>query len=71
MPRASINRFQFAVDLDEEFQRVLDVSLVHDVVPADAFRGLVRPSALIMRAGVPAIGPDRAVLHRNAVPNKR
>ena len=43
---------------------MLDVSVVHDVVPADALRGLGRPSALIMPAGVPALGPDRAVLHR-------
>ena len=62
--RASIDRFQFLVDLDEEFERVFDASLVHDVVPADALRGLGRSSALIMRTGLPALGQDRAFLHR-------
>jgi len=62
--RASIDRSQFPVDLNDEFECVLDVSLVHDVVPADALRGLGRPSTLIMRAGLPALRPDRAVLHR-------
>ena len=43
---------------------MLDASLVHDVVPADALRGLGRSSALIMRTGLPALGQDRAFLHR-------
>ena len=43
---------------------MLDASLVHDVVPADALRGLGGSSALIMRTGLPALGQDRAFLHR-------
>jgi len=65
MREASTERSQFAFDLHEEFERVLDVTSLHDVVPADALRRRGRPSARIVRAGLPALRPDRAVLHRN------
>ena len=45
-----------------------DLSLLHDVVPADALRCRVRAVAPIVRASLATLRPDRAVLHRSFVP---
>jgi len=50
-------------DLGKHVQRLLDVSLLQDVVPADALRGRVRPGALLVRIVRTALRPDQAVPH--------
>src|SRR3954467_2011799 len=75
---ASTDRLQFPFDLHDKLMRLLDLSVLHDlvldlsfpqyVVPADALRGRARPSALSVCIGLAAFRPDRAVLHRGSVP---
>src|SRR3954453_22217950 len=75
---ASTDRLQFPFDLHDKLVRLLDLSVLHDlvldlsfpqyVVPADALRGRARPRALSVCVGLAAFRPDRAVLHRGSVP---
>src|SRR4051812_43650763 len=75
---ASTDRLQFPFDLHDKLMRLLDLSVLHDlvldlsfpqyVVPADALRGRARPRALSVCVGLAAFRPDRAVLHRGSVP---
>jgi hypothetical protein len=50
---------------------VLRVSLLQDVVPADAFRDRVRAGAPIVRAALAALPPDRPILHRSEERTRR
>src|SRR3954471_7067297 len=75
---ASTDRLQFPFDLHDKLMRLLDLSVLHDlvldlsfpqyVVPADALRRRARPRALSVCVSLAAFRPDRAVLHRGSVP---
>src|SRR5437899_9435807 len=68
---AFTDRLKFLFDLHEKLERVPNVSLLQDVVPADALRGRARTGAPIVRADLAALRPDRAILHWTTVPRAR